>query len=88
MYGQLVFTSRAFVFNSTVYHLRNITSIRFSDNTKILTKKLPVWYWAILVFGIVTIPMIFGVFLIIWFFWLMYNHFQNRVKVKEEYCEI
>jgi hypothetical protein len=57
----------------------------FSNNTKILTKKLPVWYWAILVFGIVTIAMVVGVFLIIWFFWLVYNHFQNRVQVKEEY---
>lgn len=83
--GQLVFTGRVLVFKNTVYHLRNIASIQFSDNTKILTKKFPVWYWAILVFGIVTIPMIFGVFLIIWFFWLAYNHFQNRVKVKEEY---
>ncbi|MCC3600081.1 MULTISPECIES: DUF6232 family protein [unclassified Microcoleus] len=83
--GQLVFTGRVLVFKNTIYYLRNITSIRFSDNTKILTKKLPVWYWAILVLGIVTIAMVVGVFLIIWFFWLVYNHFQNRVQVKEEY---
>jgi hypothetical protein len=83
--GQLVFTGKVLVFKNTIYYLRNITSIRFSDNTQILTKKLPVWYWAILVFGIVTIAMLVGVFLIIWFFWLLYNHFQNRVQVKEEY---
>jgi hypothetical protein len=80
-----VFTGRVLVFNGTVYYLRNITSIRFSDNTKVLTKKLPVWYWAILVFGIVTLPMIFGIIPIIWFFWLVYDHFQNRVKVEEQY---
>src|SRR4028119_32315 len=83
--GQLVFTGRVLVFNGTVYYLRNIASIRFSDNTKILTRKFPVWYWAILVFGIVTLPMIFGIIPIIWFFWLVYDHFQNRVKVEEQY---
>lgn len=83
--GQLVFTGRVLVFNGTVYYLRNIASIRFSDNTKILTRKFPVWYWAILVFGLVTLPMIFGIIPIIWFFWLVYDHFQNRVKVEEQY---
>jgi hypothetical protein len=83
--GQLVFTGRVLVFNGTVYYLRNIASIQFSDNTKILTRKFPVWYWAILVFGIVTLPMFFGIIPIIWFFLSLYNHFQNRIKVEEEY---
>jgi len=83
--GQLVFTGRVLVFNGTVYYLRNIASIQFSYNTKTLTKKLPAWYWAILVFGIVTLPMVLGIIPIIWFFCLLYNYFQNRVKVEEEY---
>jgi Family of unknown function (DUF6232) len=83
--GLLAFTGKVLVFKDTVYSLRNISSVQFSDNTKTFTKKIPIWYWIIFGLGIVTIPIIVGIFLLLWFLWLLYEHNKSKVSIQEEY---
>ncbi|HIK11084.1 MAG TPA: hypothetical protein IGS52_12575 [Oscillatoriaceae cyanobacterium M33_DOE_052] len=68
------------VFENTVYQIRNICDVELAD----LTKKYPVptWYWFILVFGLITIPLGVGIFILIFVVWLFWRHSQKRIQEK------
>jgi hypothetical protein len=83
--GLLIVTGKFLVFKGTLYQLKNIASIQFTDNTQVYTKKTPILYWIILGVGIVTIYLIIGIFITIAAIWLLYKHYQSRTKIKEEY---
>jgi hypothetical protein len=83
--GLLIVTGKFLVFKGTLYQLKNIASLQFTDNTQIYIKKTPVFYWILLVVGIVTIYIIIGIFITIAAIWLLYKHYQTRTKTIEEY---
>lgn len=82
---------KTLIYGNVVYQIHNIASIGLVDLTTTITKPIPKLFLALPLIGISLcfipseLPIILGLLLIAVGAWLIYQHYMNRIKIKEKY---
>jgi Family of unknown function (DUF6232) len=76
------------VFDNTLYHVRNISSVTLADltETHAINTRVPVWYWFLLVLGLVLLSVFIGFFILIYVGYLFWQHSKlTKERTVERY---